>query len=152
MGEVAIGRTRLALRGADPGGVGLVEELLDAPLLCNGELAPVGTEELHAVIGGRVVRCRDDRAEVERSECHRGARQHPAQHRRRPAGGDARDERGLERRPGGARVAPDEDPPRAECDDGGPSEPLEELGCERRADDAAHTVRSEVLAIHGRAA
>ncbi len=58
-------------------------------------------------------------------------------------------ERLLELRAAGARVAPDEDAAPAAPQRSRLAEPLDEIGRQRLADDAANAVRSEVLPRHG---
>ena len=65
-----------------------------------------------------------------------------------PAETMPRDERILELGARAARVAADEDAPRAGPERRRPAEPLDELGRERLADDAAHAVGSEVAPRH----
>ena len=54
----------------------LVDQRLDLFLLSVGQFLPVAIEELHAVVLGRVVRCRDDATEVERQQCDGRGRKH----------------------------------------------------------------------------
>ena len=54
----------------------LVEQRLDLFLFRIGQLLAVTVEELHAVVFGRVVRCRDDASQVERQERDSRSRQH----------------------------------------------------------------------------
>ena len=91
-----------------PPGAG-VEQRLDLLLGGVGQLAAVLVEELDAVVLRRVVRCRDDDAEVEREQRHRWRRQYPGEHGVAARGDDAARERLLELGAGAARVAADED-------------------------------------------
>ena len=109
-------------------------------------LLPVAVEELDAVVLGRVVRGRDDDAEVEREQRHRRGRQDAGEHGVAARGDDAARERLLELRAGAARVAADEDAAAAGPERRRLAEPLDELGGQVLADDAPDAVRAEVPA------
>src|SRR5207247_5415973 len=89
------------------------------------ELLPVAVEELDAVELGRVVRRRDDDAEVEGEQRHGRGREDSGQDRAPARRDDARRERLFELRAGGARVAPDEDAAAAGPERGGATQPLD---------------------------
>ncbi len=107
-------------------------------------------EELDAVVLGRVVRRRDDDAEVERSERDGGGRQDAAEDAVASGGDDAARERLLELDAGGARVAADEDLRGARPERSGAPEALDELGRQKLAHDAAHPIGAEVPPGHER--
>ena len=128
---------------------------LDAILVVVVELEPVRAEELDAVVGERVVRGRDDGAEVapcsRTSQAMPGRRQHAGAQRDAAGGRDAGAQRVLEHRSRAARVAPDDDEravlraprSRANSADGAP-ERERELGPSSVAvGDATDAVRAE---------
>ena len=126
-----------------------IEERLDRLLLRVRELVALGREELDAVVLGRVVRGREDDAEILREKRDRRCREHAAADRDPARGDDALDDRSLERRARAARVATDEDTP-ATCPRRRRSaEPLDEVEGQRVADNAANAIGSEVLSRHG---
>ena len=130
---------------------GRAHRRLDVGLGGVGQLAPVGAEELDAVVGVRVVRGRDDAAQVGAELSHQdrdaGSRDDPGRERGASAGDDAVDEGGLERRARLAGVSAQHDPaPRA--GDGGRRRPQlagEVLG-QIDAGDPPHAVCPEQLA------
>ena len=115
-----------------------------------GELAAFAVEELDAVVLGRVVRGRDDDAEVEREQRDGGRRQHAAEDAVAAGRDDAARERLLELDARGARVAADEDLRRARPERRRAAEPLDELGRQELAHDAADTIGAEVPPSHER--
>ena len=122
----------------------LVDQRLDLFLLSVGQLLSVAIEELHAVVLGRVVRCRDDAAEIERQQCDSRGRKHAGDDRVTPDGGDPTRECVLQLGPGCARVASDEDPAAAAPERRGTAETFDELRGDVLADDATDPVRAEV--------
>ncbi len=129
---------------------GLLEQGLDLELRRVAQLVPVAVEDLDPVVLGRVVRRRDDDAEVEREQRDRRGRQHPGEHRVAPGGDHAAREGVLELRPRAARVAADEDAPAACPARRRAAEPRDQVGRQRLADDPADAVRAEVAPTHGR--
>ena len=121
-----------------------VEQRLDLLLGGVGQLAAVLVEELDAVVLRRVVRCRDDDAEVEREQRHRRRRQHPGEHGVAARGDDAARERLLELGTRAAGVTADEDATAAGPERRGLAEPLDELDGQILADDAPDAVGPEV--------
>jgi hypothetical protein len=147
--EVAVGRNADVV---DPAGRALgrlVEEGLDLLFRSVRELLAVAVEELDAVVLGRVVRGRDDGAEIEREQGHRGSREHAREHSIAARRDDAADERLLELHARGARVTPDEDAPASRPERRGTAEPLHELRGEVLSDHAPDTVGSEIPPSHG---
>ena len=129
-----------------------VEQRLDLLLRRVGQLVARRVEELDAVVLGRVVRRRDDDAEVEREQRDRGRRQHAAEDAVAAGGDDAARERLLELDAGRARVAADEHLRGAGPERRRAAEPLDELRREELAHDPANTVGAEVPARHVAAA
>ena len=123
-----------------------VEQRLDLLLRLVGQLAPVAVEELDAVVLGRVVRRRDDDAEVEREERDRRCRKHSREDRVPAGGHDPAREGLLELGAGAARVAADEDAPAAGPERRRLAELLDELGRQVLADDPTDAVGAEVPA------
>ena len=121
-----------------------VEEGLDRLLIFVGQLVAFGVEELDPVVLGWVMRGREDDAKVLREERDGRSRQHSSENGNPAAGDDPPDERLLERRPGAACVATDEDATASCPHRGGAAESLDEIKRERVADDAAHAIGSEV--------
>jgi hypothetical protein len=72
-----------------------VQKRLDLLLLGVGELLPAAAEDLDAVVRGRIVRRRDDGAEVEGEQRDRGCREHAAENRVPARRDDAPGERFL---------------------------------------------------------
>ena len=150
--EVAVGRRRPS-RPTSPGSArgGRVEQRLDLLLGRVGQLAPARVEELDAVVLGRVVRGRDDDAEVERARARR-----PASAARRRAPRSRRPRRRRARTPASSsgpepRVSrPTKTRSRAAPERRRPAEPLDELRRQELADDPANAVRAEVPTRHGR--
>ena len=126
-----------------------VEERLDLLLGGVRQLAAVAVEELDAVVLRRVVRGGDHRAEIEAEQRDRGRRQDAGEHGGSSRRGDPVRERLLELEAAGARVAPHEDTAAPAPERRRLAEPLDEVGRQRLADDAANAVRSEVLPRHG---
>ena len=126
-----------------------VEERLDLLLGAVCQLAAVPVEELDAVVLRRIVRGRDDRAEIEAEERDRRRRQHARKDGASTGRGDALRERILELRAAGPRVTSYEDASPAAPERRRLAEALDEIDRERLADDAADAVRSEVLPRHG---
>ena len=78
-----------------------------------------------------------------------GSRDDAGEHRRAAGGRDAARERLLELLARAARVAADEDAAAARPERGRLAEPLDEIGGDELADDAADTVGAEVVPRHG---
>ena len=89
---------------------GCIEQRLDLLLRDVAQLAAAAVEELDAVVLRRVVRGRDDDAEVEAEQRHRRCRDDSRKHRGTARRCNATRECLLELLAGGPRVAPDEDP------------------------------------------
>ena len=130
---------------------GRAHRRLDVGLGGVGQLAPVRAEELDAVVGVRVVRGRDDAAQVGAELAHQdrdaGSRDDPGRERGASAGDDAVDEGGLERRARLAGVSAQHDPA-TRAGDGGRRRPQlagEVLG-QIDAGDPPHAVCPEQLA------
>ena len=123
---------------------GRVEQRLDLLLGRVGELAAVLVEELDAVVLRRVVRSRDDDAEVEREQRHGGRREHAGEHGVPAGGDDAARERLLELGAGAAGVTADEDAAAAGPERRRLAEPLDEVDGQILADDATDAVGAEV--------
>ena len=113
-------------------------------------LWPSRVEELDAVVLGRVVRGRDDDAEVEREQRDGRRRQDAAEDAVAAGRDDAARERLLELDARGARVAADEDLRRARPERRRAAEPLDELGRQELAHDAADAIGAEVPPSHER--
>ena len=128
-------------------GCGRVEQRLDL-FFGVGELAPVAVEELDAVVLRRVVRRRDDDAEVEPEQRDRRRRHDACQH---GAAGrcDTARERLLELLARGARVAADEDAAAPGPERRRLAQLLDELGRHELAHDAADSIGAEVAPRHG---
>ncbi len=120
------------------------EERLDLELLLVGQLDALAREDLDAVVLGRVVARRDDRATRLREERNRRRREDATEGYGRSAGREPGRERLLERGPGLARVAADEHgtalAPTGERD----AEARDELVGQRVADDPPDAVGPEV--------
>ena len=104
-----------------------LEQRLDLLLGGVGQLAALGVEELDAVVLGRVVRGRDDSAQVEREQRDGRGRQHAGEDGVAARRSDAPRERLLELGPRAARVAPDEDAPASGPERRRAAEPLDEV-------------------------
>ena len=130
-----------------PPGAWAVEQGFDLLLLLVDEL-PARAEELDAVVLGRVVRRRDDDAELVGEERDRRGREHAAEDGDAAGRGDAARDRLLELGAGAARVASDQDSPAAAPERRRLPDPLDELGRQVGADDATHPVCSEVAPSH----
>ena len=128
-----------------------VEKGFDLLLLLVDEL-PARAEELHAVVLRRVVRGRDDDAELLGQERDRRGREHAPEDSYAAGRRDAARDRLLELGAGSARVASDQDSPTAAPERRRLPDPLDELGRQVDADDPADPVRSEVAAGHAREA
>jgi hypothetical protein len=156
MGDVVRGRAQTVVRHAHTCALGpdlgaRVDETLqlgfDAFLGRVGDLAAAAREELHAIVGIRVVAGGDHRRrrveQMPQVSDARG-RQHADALDVGAFAAQAGDERGLEQRPGAASVAPDEERPvGAEHAGGGAAERGHELGCEIAVGDPAHSVGSK---------
>ncbi len=129
---------------------GRVEQRLDLLLRRVGELASLAVEELDAVVLRRVVRRRDDDAEVEAEQRDRGSRDDAGEDRRAARGDDAACERLFELRARRARVASDEDLAAAGPERRRLTEALDEIGRQELADDPANSICSKVLPGHSR--
>ena len=141
--EVAVGRDVDAIDLAAARS-GRVEQRLDLLLRGVGELASAPVEELDAVVLRRVVRRRDDDAEIEPEQRDRGSRHDAGEHRGAAGRDDAARERLLELLARAARVAADEDAPAARPERGRLAELLDELDRDELAHDAPDPVGAEI--------
>ena len=127
------------------------EQLLDLFLRHVRELVASRVEELDAVVLRRVVRRGDDDSEIEREQRDRGSREDAAENAVAARGDHTARERLFELDARGSCVTPDEylrrPGPQGSC----ATEPLDELGRDELAHDAAHPIGAEVLARHDEA-
>ena len=124
------------------------EQLLDLLLGRIRQLVAVRIEELDAVVLGRVVRGRDDDAEIEREQRDGRCREHAAENAVAAGGDDAARERLFELDAARPCVTADEDSRRARPQRRSSPEALDELRRQELANDATHPIGAEVPACH----